>query len=225
MLDFAATDPEYSKIFSGGDKPLSAEVRQMIQGFITETVITNANAAVDATSIVFAQSILDDCAWSYLKVCAMVCPDDWESLIDAKKVDLRTMREQKYEAIRAELIEAKLNQLERESLITKIDLLFSLCRPPTDYAPIGHYQYDRERLLRIDKDRHGIIHQSAFNTALPNVEDDLLYISKTAWFIMGLVNQRYGLRIDMRRFMKLQTPTPEEQPEELILGKPVISTL
>jgi hypothetical protein len=79
--------------------------------------------------------------------------------------------------------------------------------------------------LRIDKDRHGIIHQSAFNTALPNVEDDLLYISKTAWFIMGLVNQRYGLRIDMRRFMKLQTPTPEEQPEELILGKPVISTL
>jgi hypothetical protein len=65
FMNLLATDPEYSKIFSGGEKPISMELRQMMQALLTDNVMTNAHAAIDAASIVFAQSILDDDAYSY----------------------------------------------------------------------------------------------------------------------------------------------------------------
>jgi hypothetical protein len=207
-LELIATDPEYKKIFGKDDKPVSQELREFMQNQITQGVMTSAHAAVDAASIVFAQSILDDSAWSYLKVCAMVDPAAWEDLIDAKKIDIKTMREKKYEDIRKELIQAKLDQLGRESLLVKIDLLFKLCTPPKGYSPMNNYEYDRTRLERIDGERHGMIHENGFGTPLPTVPEDLEYMSKTAWFLMGLVNQKHGLRLDMQRMMNLPTATP-----------------
>jgi hypothetical protein len=212
LVGLMNTDPTRRRIFTNPEQPIPETVLRTIQTHITEGVVLNAHAAIDAASIVMAQSILDDCAWSYLKVCALVAPEDWRTQIDARKIELKAVREQKYEDLRDGMIEARLEQIGRESVLVKIDLLFALCRPPTDYAPMNNYAYERDRLERIDKARHTIIHENGFVTSLATIEEDLVFISKTAWFVMGLVNHKYGLRLDMRRLMNPQTPTPQEVP-------------
>jgi len=211
IVESVANHPAYKKIFvniDGSDTPLSEKARELIQTGMTQVVITNARAAIDAASLVFAQSILDDCAWSYCRVCALAKPDDWEALIDAKKIDFGAIREKTTEAIREELIQAKLNQLERESLLTKVDLLFRLCPPPKDFAPIGNYAFDRDRLERIDGNRHRIIHANGFREALANVEEDLEFVSKTANYLMWVVNQKYGVQVHPFKIFGLPDAPP-----------------
>ncbi len=55
-------------------KAVPEDILQILQTQMTEGVIINAHAAIDASSLVMAQSILDDFAWSYLKVCALIAP-------------------------------------------------------------------------------------------------------------------------------------------------------
>lgn len=193
-----AQDPRSERILlnkDGTHSPMSADVQAIIRQCMTDTALTQANAAIDAASIVFAQSILDDCAMAYCKVCALAKPTDWESQLDNRKVNFSQLREKPYENLRQDLIDGRLAQLERESLITKIDLLFNLCQPPRDFDPIGNYVYDRERLLRIDGQRHRIIHQNGFGEKLADVDSDLEFVSKTASYLMSLVNHRYGVQI------------------------------
>ena len=82
--------------------------------------------------------------------------------------------------------------------------------PPKDYSPMNNYQYSEGRLKTIDGQRHRIIHENAAGIPLPTLADDLEYLQKTAWFLMGLVNQKYKLKIDMRQYFSLQTATPQE---------------
>ena len=198
FVERVAIDPEYKKIFinlDGKVAPLSDKAKELIRTAMTQGVITSARSAMDASSLVFAQSILDDCAWSFCRVCALAAPQDWEKLIDGKKIDLEAVRAKTPDVIRNELIEAKLSQLERQSLLTKVDLLLRLCPPPQDFAPIGNYAFDRQRLEGIDNGRHRIIHSNGFGEALANVEEDLEFVLKTANFLMSLVNQKYGVQL------------------------------
>jgi len=88
--------------------------------------------------------------------------------------------------------------------------LFKLCAPPRDYTPMNSYQYSEERLKIIDGRRHRIIHENAAGGPLPTLADDLEYLRKTAWFLLGLVNQKYGFQLDMRKYFNLQSATAQE---------------
>jgi hypothetical protein len=64
------------------------------------------------------------------------------------------------------------------------------------FAPIDNYIFDRGRLEAIDNQRHRIIHANGLKkTQLTNIDDDLEYVKKTSYYLMGLVNQKYGVRI------------------------------
>lgn len=65
-----------------------------------------------------------------------------------------------------------LKELERRSLLTKIDLLVARCKPPADWSPIDGYQFDRSRLQRLDELRHKIVHGSGLVEVNPTTEDD-----------------------------------------------------
>ncbi len=210
LMKAAATKPDFRWIIGDADKPPNPEVLSFIQTQITQMVFNNASTAIDAASLVFAQSILDDAAWSYLKVCATADPAAWEYMFENKQVSVKDFKTKAFEQVRTDFIEDRLKQIGRESLLTKISLLFKLCSPPKDYAPMNNYQYNEDRLKTIDGQRHRIIHESAAGTPLPTLADDLEYLQKTARFLMGLVNQKYKLQIDMRQYFNLQTATPQE---------------
>ncbi len=178
---------------------------------MTAGVITSARAAIDAASLVFAQSVLDDCAWAYLKVCSLARAADWEPIIADRKVSFSEYHGKSRETIRDEMIQDKLQHLERESLLRKVDLLFQLCTPPKDYLPINNYAYDRDRLDKIDDARHRIIHRDGMGKAIANIDEDLDFILKTANYLLALVNNKYGVQINILTMFNLPTPTAAKQ--------------
>lgn len=197
-VEAIAADPQYSKLFTkldGTPSPMDDGLKEFLRAGMTNTAVANSRAAIDAASLVFAQSMLDDSAWSYCRVCALVAPKDWEPLLEPKKIDYASVRDRSAEAIRDELLAATLSQLERESLLRKVDMLFRLCNPPADFTPIGNYTFDRSRLEAIDNRRHRIIHGEGIKDAMNDLDADLEFVQKTSHFLMGLVNQRYGLRL------------------------------
>lgn len=203
-----AEDPEYQKIIVKADGSPSGwdrATKEQIQTAITDLAVNNARAAIDAASLVFAQSILDDCVLSYLRVCALAAPEDWDQYFKDRKIafsELGKTREQ----LRAELIESKIEQLGWESIARRIETLFQLCKPPAGFAPIGNYAYDRERLEKIDKRRQAIIHKDGLGDPIETIANDLEYVSKTVNFLMALVNQKYGARLNLIRLFNLPVP-------------------
>lgn len=198
IVEVIAADPNYNKMFvnlDGSWSPWSEELKGLMSTGITATAVSNARKAIDAASLVFAQSMLDDSAWSYCRVCALIAPQDWEPFVEAKKIDFAAVLSKSSDAIRDELVQVALSQLERESLLKKVDMLFRLCNPPKDFAPIDNYIFDRSRLEAIDNKRHRIIHANGLKAELENIDDDLEYVKKTSNFLMGLVHQKYGVQI------------------------------
>jgi hypothetical protein len=210
FIERMSVDPNYKNVIvklDGSETSWGDGVKNMLQREMTKGTIASARAAIDAASLVFAQSVLDDCALSYLRVCALANPGDWDPFFAEKKVAYSSVGKPA-EEIREMLIADKLERLEWESLLTKVDLLFQLCKPPKDYAPMNNYKFDRERLAKIDDARHGIIHRNAMAQPLADIDADLEYVLKTANFLMGLVNQRYGVQLNSE---KMYPPSPTSQ--------------
>ena len=197
-VEAIAADQEFSQVIvnlDGTPTSWGNELKAFLRAGMTDTTVSNSKTAIDAACLVFAQSMLDDAAMSYCRVCAALAPDDWNGVLNKKQLDYATLRAKSAEAIRDELLASALKQMERESLMKKVDTLLLLCKPPEDFAPIGNYKFDRKRLEDIDNRRHRIIHAEGLKSPLLDVDSDLEYILKTSHYLMGLVNQHYKVQI------------------------------
>ena len=209
FVERMSIDPEYNKIMvklDGSETTWGEGTKNILRTGMTNVAITNARAAIDAASLVFAQSVLDDCALSYVRVCSLASPADWEPIIAEKKASFAEYCGKTQDLIRNEMIQEKLKQLERESLLKKVDLLFQLCTPPKGYSPIHNYAYDRDRLEKIDDDRHAIIHGNSMGKPVTNINDDLDFIWKTVNYLLALVNHKYGVQLNPIKVFKLPIP-------------------
>ena len=95
LVDFMSKDPDFKTIVvmkDGTEAEWSKEVKTFFGTGMTDTSIGNFTAAIDAASIVFAQSILDDCALSFLRVCAIAAPSDWDPYVNDRRVDFNTIK-------------------------------------------------------------------------------------------------------------------------------------
>jgi hypothetical protein len=174
----------------------------------------NSSVALDAASLVFAHSILDDAAFQYCRVTAMVSQSSWERFALDKKIKLGEARDQDYGSLLAQKTEECLNKLERESLLLKIGKLFEVCQPDANFKPMGVYSYDRERLENLDKLRHSIVHGSGPVHKLPNGDDDIQFMDLTAMYLMMLVNARFGVQIEGRELDRIVLQSSEEATKE-----------
>jgi hypothetical protein len=187
------SDPELKEVFS---RPLSAELGQQIASLMSANTVAVARASVDAAALVFAHAILDETASEFCRVSAAACPQDWESRVLDKKVSLKEVRTKGVEVVFREALEARLESLERESLPAKVQHLLACCQPPAGARPIEGYEFSIERLERIDRLRHQVVHESVLGRAIENAEADLEFLQKTGGFLLDLVARRYGLKID-----------------------------
>jgi hypothetical protein len=159
---------------------------------------------------VFYHSVLDAAALDWCRVTALHAPEDWEPEMKNSQVLLLESKSKSY----IELLKAKINErlerLERESLLTKVDRLFARCSPPAGWSPMTGYEFDREKIRLFDEQRHELIHGNALGNPLMLFqvsEENLFYIQQTGMYFMGLVNRKYGLKIDIRYFEAHQTRT------------------
>ncbi len=157
--------------------------------------IENAQAAVDAASVIFAHSILDGAAFECCRISSIAAPMDWESEVKERMVRPGGLKDSPYEGLVRDAVEKFVLSLDRASLLTKIDLLFARCRPPSGETLMVGYVFSRDRIVAFDRLRHDIIH-GAGPRVIPSLDADLDYLSRTMFFFVGLLNHRYKLKLD-----------------------------
>lgn len=199
-----ATSGEYESLFVDRDAALA-----YFGGFtgmadqMTSNQLQGYQRSVDSASLVFAHSALDAATSDLCWVTALLVPHDWEGYVGTRKVSLSELRTTAIEdVIRLRVVE-HVTAFERESLLTRTDRLFALCKPETGYHPIRGYRFDRDRLIRLDDLRHGVVHHTVAPSAFGSIEADLEFMFQTGLYLWAMVNNRYGVKIDVRTFIGL----------------------
>jgi hypothetical protein len=157
----------------------------------------NFSLAVDAASLVFAHSVLDDAVLQYCRVTAAASPSSWEQFVIEKNIKLSDARSDCYERLLEKKINEYINKLGKESLISKIQKLFEVCKPRPGFKPIKGFSYDKRRLEHLDELRHSIVHGSGVADKLPNGDDDIHFMQRCGLFLMLLVNHCFSTEIEV----------------------------
>lgn len=199
-----AFDPANAK-YLNQEAFLAFGLARFLPETMTKEAIETFEIALDAASLVFAHSVLDSAAQDYCRLCATLAPKDFLPFVGAKKLTLAEIEGQSFETLLLKLIEVHLTNLEKESLLKKLDFLFQICQPPSGFAPTEGYSYSRERLTSLDELRHKIVHAIGPTSRLPKGEQDLEFLWKTGYFMFDLVNERYGIKIDQQYVFSLLT--------------------
>lgn len=208
-------DPKYDKMFLDQAAAQKAiEPIGGIRGFAAQMAarrMKHFQAAVDSASLIFAHSVLDGVALDYCRATALADPAGWEKYIELRQVKLQELRASKYEAIRWAKIDEHLKELDRQSLMTKIDRLFAVCQPPRDFDPLRDYKFDRDRVETLDTNRHNAVHKEGVDNPLPRGNDDIWFMMSTANYLMAMVNERFGLKMDVAAFVAGMGDDPERR--------------
>lgn len=196
------SSPECESMFrdkEGALKALGGHEKSAQQ--MTTNSVNQYREAVDSAALVFCHSILDNAAFEYCRISALVSPASWETYIAGKQVTLDQVKNASYSDILREKLATTLKSLERESLLFKIDRLFSICKPAKEFSPIELYTYDRKRIEALDESRHRIVHSYSFQSSIPVSEADVEYYLGTANYLMALLNETFDLKIDPEKML------------------------
>ena len=174
----------------------SADLHARVVEGVAAFQVNSATWAVDAATVVFAHSIVDNAATQYLRVAALAAPHDWAPFLDQRKLPLRDMRERNYAEVLREKINGELDDLSRQSLTKRIDRLHALCPPTPNLRDDFDYAFDGGRIERFDKDRQDVVHGDRLGVPFPNLHDDLRYLKQTTSYFMALVALRHNLKLD-----------------------------
>ncbi len=157
--------------------------------------MTDAWRSTHAAALVFCHSVVDAAAYGCCRITAVVDQKSWEDGVLDRKVSLRDLRSSSIEAMVSVIVERRVSELEGDSLLKKIDVLYERCKPPTKWAFSPSYSFDRERLGRIDDLRHRIVHEDGFNEIAPDAPKQVNYLVLTGYHLFHLIKLRYGLNL------------------------------
>lgn len=191
------TEDEYKDIFIDRDVARAAlgPPEKMARPMVTKKM-KDFQEAVDATSAVFSHSILDATAFDFCRVTSLANPALWEDIVSRKQLSLADIKGGDYHTLLKQKVSEHLAQLERESLIKKVDRLFAICQPNADFSPIRDFSYDRDRLHELDRLRHDIIHGNLFSKSIEISDSDISYYFSIANYLMAMLNERFDFKIN-----------------------------
>jgi hypothetical protein len=192
---------EYASVFSV-DREILIE-RGVFTGVaktLTEQSVDTFEASLDAAALIFTHSVLDGAVLDWCRVCSMAEPTDFLPMLADRRIALKDVQRSTFPVLLNTEIRRFLDNLERDPLSKKMDLLFKLCQPPAGFEAVVGYRYDRDRLGQLDQLRHDYDNGRARLSRLPNGDDDLLFLQHTGSFMVPLVNQRYGVKLDPQMF-------------------------
>lgn len=176
---------------------------------LTEQTIRNASYSLDAASLVFGHTILDDSLNSFLEITCEVAPEFWESRVQRKKVEVgllkgRSPEELTKDVIRKDIEDIRLNA----SLAGRAGMLHAICKPAS--TSLGSYQFDPEVLREIDTIRKNIVHGDLLGAEIPEIHSSLEYLRVTWNFCFLMMHQRFGLHIDPEAIPQGANDTPQQ---------------
>jgi hypothetical protein len=163
---------------------------------LTEQTLKNASSSVDAASLLFAHSVLEDGLNSFVGVTSEVAAEFWKDRVKKKPFDLEAVMKSGLDDLVASFVREKIRTIRRsESLITKTELLLEICKPSgTPSNP--NYKFDASKLKVIDKLRQDIVHGDLLGTDIADIDENLQYLQDTWMYFFMLMHERFGLRLD-----------------------------
>jgi hypothetical protein len=166
-------------------------------------IVSGVQSSIDAASLVFGHSILDDVASECCEISFLTGPQRWANAVGKRKVALEELHKKSAEEIYFAYLAAYIAQLRREPLDERMDLLNQKCQPVSKLIIHGkEYDYDRNRVVALDKQRQAVIHRVAIKRSLGNIETDLEFLEQTCQFVVHLVAESHGLTVDLGEWIK-----------------------
>jgi hypothetical protein len=193
-----AYDDNYEKFFkdkSGFFESVGGV--ENLSGLLSDKQIESYRKAIDSSSIILAHSALDAAAFDYFSVVEIIAPiQDFEKFVIKKQISLNDLKGSSYDELVKQKIHKFIMELERGSLLEKIDKLFQICQPPPKFEPIRNHVYNRDKIETLDNLRHEIVHGRGSDSPLHNCAEDIKYMRDTANFLMALVHEKYSVKIN-----------------------------
>ena len=170
-----------------------AELLKSLENEAYNRVTGTAESAIEAGCIVFAHGILDSCVYGYLTVTSLVAPNLLEPFVEKKTVELSELKNQSYEQLRNSRIKDFVEKVERESLLYKLDLLHKIVPPKRKIS--GSYQYDRDRIKKLDDTRNKIVHNNDWNFHLLDFNTEYMYWNFLSLYLLSLIINNTNLKL------------------------------
>src|SRR5580704_9986572 len=171
---------------------------------LTEQTMRNASYSVDAASLVFAHTVLEDGINSYLGITSYLGLAFWKDWVKNKQFDLEAVVEHGLDEVVGKIIRKEIWSIRRnESLVKKANLLLAICKPS---APDPYYAFDQEKVKAIDKLRQDIVHGELLGSEIADTDEKLSCLRNTWLYFFKLMHNTFGLRIDTTVFPATQEP-------------------
>ena len=179
---------------------------------LTEQAIKNTAYSIDAASLVFAHTILDDALSAFLEITSQVATAFWRKRIQKKKIEVSELKDDcSFAEILSPIIAKEIATIRRNaSLIEKCDLLHQVCKPNVGTMPATDYRFDSAILRKLDQVRHDVIHGDQLGKELPETEKHLKYLRDTWNYFFMLMHKSFDLRIDPAVMAKPRFSPPVE---------------
>jgi hypothetical protein len=162
---------------------------------MTHFTLDEARSAIDAASLIFAHSLLDDVAKECCRLSLLADPNAWTPAIARRNVSIANLLEHSVEELVAKERVEYVEQLTKESLMRRLETLNSKCQPVPPFNVRGvEYLFDGDRVKRLDSLRHEIIHRSTdISKRFPaTIGGDLEFLKNTCHFLMWMISERYN---------------------------------
>jgi len=194
--------------FFGGEAGLAQK--------LTAEQVSSARSASAAAALVFAHSALDLCVSDLCRVAALCRPTDWDDWIGSRKVAFAEARASPLGDIRQSLVEKALDEIVRQSLLTRTDRMFALCKPAIGTTILRDFSFDRNRLERLDTLRHEVVHGIGNESRVTDIDGEIEFLHKTGLFLASMVHLSYGVQVDpAQMFLQRSTRSIIEEIRDL----------
>jgi hypothetical protein len=181
--------------FAALDKPTKEQKKdyKLVRG-MEKIQVDHAKAAVDAAGIIYTHAILDAVIYKLCGISMLIDSNAWIPFIQEKKVSFSHLQlNSDLRSIQQKLLETYLTQLERESLLSKCDMLFKVVKQKNTRGIMKDFKYSRKRLESIDNLRHDLVHKLKFSGKLRQANAKIDYLQNTGEFFMKLLAKHYGV--------------------------------
>jgi hypothetical protein len=162
---------------------------------MTEQSVKDFRRTLRASALVFAHSILDAAVFDSVRICAMTVPDQRVDMIGNRKVSLAAVGKTSYGDLLRGAIDAELMRLERESLLSKVDRVFQICRPTKQEYLTNGFHFNLDRLTRLDDLRHKVIHSPGGDWGFESFHEDLDFMRNSGLHIFAVIAERFSLSV------------------------------
>jgi hypothetical protein len=173
----------WSDAIVGMEDEVSILLKEQTESAVDKSV-QNMIEIASRSALVFGHSVLDAALTDLLQFSAEIDGSAFTKYVLDKKRSAKDFLNADSKTLHESLVRDFLEQLGRESVVRKLDVLFGACTPDKSCFADEMYpefMYDKTRVERVDRQRHDVVH--ALSKSPVEIEDIfyLDYVTRVAY--------------------------------------------